>query len=586
MIHNYKSDEATSSGECSNAAALGGCPEPLVFSTPTSGAQSGFPSHVVLSSDVPDAIIHYTTDGTEPDSLSTIYTAPILIGSSGILIRAVAHTEGCPLGPSISVQYANPSFPFVFSYACDTPDNGGEWGVFVPNANNDHHWQLQFTLPGAQTIKRLEVYQLDADGNWTTGQAWSTDSPISPVELGAEFDVYPLLVFEAAVQKWAAYQSSLGSFGPGAITWDLYGDIVAEAGGLFRLKIILGDNSELSQTIDGTTCTATPPLCAPPATPTLNGQCDGLMDVTFIGTVGRPYKVYQATFFCGSGIYSEVDSGTIDVSPKTVQISGLSAGCLYAFYVSVDEAGCGFRDSSPAFSGVPPNASVTISTDKTIVDPDESFTISWTSINVYTAVCGGCLAGEVSINHSIGCKPGNTSGSVSQSQSVCGVYTYQITGCNDCGTVIASVQVEVRCAATCPEEEQPTLVGLGGSSSFLCDLVGGCGLELFYQPQWTGLLSGAPCQWLKASNSGVAGCVRHISGNIYEGYIIDVEVKFVPLSLGGPFWQLRITAQAVVGAPLVWEGRRLYGSLPFGEYTKVDGCASGPATMTVVEVFT
>lgn len=582
MLYDYSSIDATSSEQCSN----NDCPQAIVYSNPTSGSQVNFPTYVTLTSDVAGATIRFTIDGTAPDTLSEIYTGPILIESAGVILRAIAHADGCAQGsePALTATFSNSAFPFVASYACDTPDNAGQWEDFAPNGINDHHWVLQFILAGAETIKRLELYQLDAAGNWTTGQVWSTDSPINPAELDAPFEVFPLLVFDTAVQVWSAYQSSLGVWGPGTITWDLYGDTVVPASGLFRLDIILGDDTKLTQTI-AAVCTVTPPVCIPPDAPTLTAKCDGAVDVTFAGTVGQDYVVYYKSDIClpGEG-WQEGASGNLDVSPKTVEVSGLTQGCLYDFYVSVASVGCGFRDSNQ--SSVTPlvDATVSISTNKTLVDPNESFTISWNSNNIGTAVCGGCLAGEVSLNQSMGCKAGNVAGSQAQSQAVCGIYTYQITGCNTCGTVVASVQVEVRCPATCPEEDQPVLVGLGGSGTFMCERVDGCGLELFYQTQWNGIMSGIPCAWAKPSSSGVAGCIRHINGNIYEGYVIDVEVRFVDAASGGPYWRMMITAQGFSGAPLVWEGRKLFGTDPFGVYTKVDGCASGPATLTAIPV--
>lgn len=612
VIHNYKSDEATSSGECSNAAAVGGCPEPSVFATPTSGSPSGFPSHVVLWSDVPDAIIHYTIDGTEPDSLSTVYTDPISVTSSGVTIHAVAHTEGCPLGPSITVQYANPQFPFVFSYSCDTPDHAGPWDDFTSNGINDHHWVLQFTLAAATTIKRLELYQLDASGNWTTGQVWSTDSPIVPTDYdpesppGIDFFCYPLVVFIAAVQQWVAYQDTLGSYGAGSHTWDLYGDTVVAAGGLFRLDIILGDDTKLTQSIEAV-CTSAPPLCPPPAAPTLLAKCDGAVDVTFAGTVGRPYQIYQSSTICDTGAWTLAASGTIDASPKTVEITGLTAGCVYSFYVSVDEVGCGFRDSNPASVTPLSEPTVIISTNKTIVEPNESFTISWTSNNIGGAVCGGCLDGQVSINQSMGCKAGNVSGSQAQTQAVCGIYTYQITGCNTCGTAVASVQVEVRCPTICPncnDTPSPATVHIANPMSFLCPVddwccknpvVCGqpdCGPGSAYQigqfpsyVAWDGVLfplSRSACTYVTqqsvTGNTYLGGCPGPTPGTAYP-----ILVSITCQAQQGK-WFLGIQSENGSASGCFgnwWQGEKLTGNGPTGVYTRVSGCSTHPASITV-----
>lgn len=76
----------------------------IVFSDPPSGSQVNFPVHVTLSSDVAGATIRYTVDGTDPDSLSTIHTGPILI-ESGVMLRAIAHREDGKEGPITSFQF-------------------------------------------------------------------------------------------------------------------------------------------------------------------------------------------------------------------------------------------------------------------------------------------------------------------------------------------------------------------------------------------------------------------------------------------------------------------------------------------------
>lgn len=597
MLHDYTSNEASDSGQCSNAD----CPQPNVFTFPVSGAGIAVPTYVTLTSDIEGAIIRYTTDGTDPDVLSPEYTGPFVITSPFTVIRAIAYVEGCvPASVSIDTVFTNPSFPFVFSYACDTPDNGGQWDDFSPNGVNDHHWQLQFALDGPTTIKRLELYQLDADGKWTTGQVWSTDSPINPFtdDPEKEFACFPLLVFDTAVQQWAAYQSSLGSFGPGTITWDLYGDIAFSVGSdhLWRLDIILADDSRLSQIIN-TTCTVTPPLCPPPATPTLTGKCDGKVDVTLTGTVGRPYRIFVSSIQCGTGAWSQVASGTIDVSPKTVEITGLTKGCLYSFYVSIDEPGCGYRDSAIASVLTKSDALVTISTNKTVVDPGESFTISWTSSNIGTAVCGGCLAGEVSLNQGIGCKAGNTPGSIAQSQAVCGVYTYQITGCNDCNTHIASVQVEVRCLATCatpPFGSCIKIAPVDGEDVHgqLCDFTGICAMGSFPAfcgaGHWSGTLfaNGSPgtCRYEAIAQ----GLICHYAPNPSCGWAFGGALCFLDTDVVPNRWRLTISGRdySVPSSPvgrLLWEGEKLVGNNALGTYSRVGGCATGPSSFIITD---
>lgn len=591
MIDDYKSADATGL-ECNECLY-----EPSVTFFPTPGSQIAVPSYVVLTADNPDAVIRYTTDGTTPDTLSPQYTGPISIDSPFTQIQAIAHVEECESVNVNATSYAHPPFPFVFSYACDTPDKGGSWNVWAPDGGNDHHWTLQFTLAGATTIKRLEVFQLDADGNWTGGQAWSTGNPIHPFEdTEDEFEVFPLLVFIAAVQQWAAYQSSLGSFGIGTHTWELYGDIVLAASGLFRLDIVLSDDTRLTQIINTTCSGVAPPLCPPPATPTAVGKCDGVVDITFSGTVGRPYKIFASSVDCESGTWSQVLADVIAISPQTVEITGLEAGCVYRFYVSIDEAGCGYRDSATATAAPTVSPSVSIAIDKTVVDPGESFELTWSSTNIGGATCGGCADGEVSLNQGLGCRAGNASEGQSHSQATCGLYTYTITGCNACGTVVASVQIEVRCTALC-SGIQPDILQVQSAGVLFgddCADLSGCTpyeCEVCYHPKWDGRIyktadREAP-HYICSAGTALTTCggEQVKFGCVYTDCSEDVPCMYpfknatVDFNAEELRWELKLFSCD----ELVWFGIKLLGDDATGVYAYNGGCASGPATVTLVE---
>ncbi len=603
----YESADATESGQCSNAD----CVDVNVISIPASGSGLAMPSYVILTASHDDATIFYTVDGSDPSDETNPerieYTAPFLVETIGTIINASASLDGCDAGVAASVQFFNPTFPFVFSYACDTPDNAGEWDVFIPNGVNDNHWTLQFTLTGNQEIKRLELFQLDGLGNWTTGQVWSTDSPINPfADPTVDFECFPLLIFIAAVQQFVAYQSTLGTYGAGSHTWELYGDVAYPVGAthLFRLDIILGDDTRLSQIIS-TTCEAvTPPLCPPPATPTAEGKCDGAVDITFEGTVGQPFALFQRSNDCGTGIWEEIFNDVIATNPQTVEASGLTPGCLYEFYISIQEAGCAFKDSASVSAASLLEPEVTISTDKTIVDPNESFTIEWTSNNIGGATCGGCLDGQVSINQSVGCKAGNTSGSESESQAVCGVYTYEITGCNSCGTVVASVQVEVRCAATCDPEGQPVALGIVNVGEIFgedCIELAGCtsfDCEICYEPAWDGALFPSsdrePLHFVCSYRTNLLTCGQggqvkfgctYANCNEESPCMYPFSHAFIDFNAEELRWELRIYSCESPDGVLIWTGIKLLGDNGSGVYTYNGGCAPGPASITVAAIF-
>lgn len=574
MLYDYQSSEATDSGQCQNVE----CPTPVVLTDPVSGSGVAFPFYIRLYSDVPNATIRYTIDGTEPDSLSETYTEPILLASSGVVVRAIAHVEDCEPGAVTVAQFGNSLFPFRFSYACDTPDNGGQWDEWAPNGANDHHWRLVFTLAGATTIKRLELYQLDSSGNWTTGQAWATDSPINPfADSEQDFAVFPLLVFIAAVQQWTDYQSSLGSYGAATHTWDLYGDIVVVASGLFRVDIILDDDTRLSQTIN-TTCEAVaPPLCPPPATPTATGECSGAASITFTGTVGRPYKIFYSSPLCGIPAFEEVASGTIDVSPKTVLVTGMDAGCEFYFYVSIDEAGCGYRDSATAKAVPLFDPGISVSIDKTVVDPGEEFTVTWTSQHIADVACGGCAAGEILTP--FGCMPGNVRASqVTSITSPCGAALYEVSGCNTCGQAVAVAQIEVRCPATCvPQVPNFVTLGTMDCDNILanCTVSNRCGGTIWDYRMYNDGANG--CSYTGGAQIGLC-----ITSGICGIQFAGAGTTFYPeIPVENSYWELTVAAGAGIDFTTIWVGRKLVGNGPTGIYTRTGGCATSPATITL-----
>jgi hypothetical protein len=559
----YRAEDATDSEAGSNMD----CPEVIVEVTPTIFAPLFFPAYIVLRTNNPDAVIRYTTNGFEPTPVSTVYTGPFQVTSSGMIVQARAFVGDCSPGPITTIQYQNPPFPMGLVYACDTPDKGGTWGVFAPNGVVDNHWQLTFVLSGATTIKRLEMYQTNALGVWDTGIMWSTDEFVT-LENGTVFQAMPLLVFVGAVQQWAAYQSSLGSWGATTHTWELYGERWQPSSGFFRLDMILADNTRISSIIRGgiANCTALPPVACPsPGAPTATPKCDGKVDVTFPGTIGQNYKVFVSP---GSG-WTQVAAGAMAASPTTIEVSGLTKGALYYFRVELEYTDCGYQSSIPVTAVPKPDPSVSISSDKLIVDPNESFTISWNSNNIGGAVCGGCLDGQVGIDQGLGCKAGNAAGSQSTSKATPGDYTYTITGCNTCGTAIATVVVTVRDPAACVEP-QPSIITVSGGNSLDC---GACFASNNCHPVWNGQLHLlGSCFWGRADDV-TGGC---LAGGGPCGFHVRPSVVF---NSSPDRWTLTIIEASTL--LVLWQGTKLFGASPAGTYNRTAGCAPSPATLSV-----
>ncbi|KPA09371.1 conserved hypothetical protein, secreted, partial [Candidatus Magnetomorum sp. HK-1] len=70
---------------------------------------TSFPTQVSIICITPDAVIHYTTDGTRPDENSPIYTNPLTITSSTIL-RARAFKPGMNPGYTAHAIYEMTAF--------------------------------------------------------------------------------------------------------------------------------------------------------------------------------------------------------------------------------------------------------------------------------------------------------------------------------------------------------------------------------------------------------------------------------------------------------------------------------------------
>lgn len=567
-IYEYESINGTDSGTETNED----CEEVPVEVSPISGAFLFFPSYVVLSADHDDAVITYTTDGSDPDEFSTVYTEPFLVEQAGTIVKARATVGDCSAGPITTVLFQNPPFILGFGYGCDVPDNGGTWDVWVPNGTPDNHWQITFHTPTPIDVARFEVYQLDAFGQWTTGIMWSTDSPV-PID-GVDFAAMPLLLFTAGVQQHTAYQSTLGTFVTGGlVTQDLYGDRQFPASGFFRFDFILDDGTRISTIINATCDPSLPPTaCVSPAAPTAVAQCDGLVEVTFAGTIGQNYKVYVSQVGSPGG-WVLVINDTMPASPHTVDVTGLTPGSLYYFQVELDYgAPCNYQASIPVQAVPLPDPEVTITSDKLTVDPNESFTISWTSTNIGGAVCGGCLDGQVGINQGLGCKAGNAAGSQATSQATPGDYTYTITGCNTCGTVVDSVQVTVRNLASC--SVTPAFITIENWLTFLCgfwDVTGGtCTPGCMFPTATPGQFPlTTTCTWTGVEHGGCQ----------VDGFWmpLDVTCQFIT-----DRWHLTIVFDGCGGSEDTgWTGEKLFGNSPLGVYTKTGGCATGPATITI-----
>lgn len=214
---------------------------------PPAGSFISLPSMVAILSSDPSAEIFYTLDGSDPTRASMRYASPIPFLDPTSL-KAVVFVGECG-SPVASADYANSgdytTVPPRLTTLCSTVDRCGPWFVFSANGIPDINWLLQFNM-GGSAVKRLEIYETNFKGEWTTGRVWSTDYVIHPVEKhGAPFYSYPLVIVDGAtgIQLNSNYTVNLGLAASGMTTWELFGDSVGvPVSGKFHVAKIFLEN--------------------------------------------------------------------------------------------------------------------------------------------------------------------------------------------------------------------------------------------------------------------------------------------------------------------------------------------------------
>lgn len=547
-------------------------PLPRVLFEPLSGTRLILPSLVTLRSDNPDAVIHYTTDGSAPDRLSPIYTTPLTISGPADIIRAIAIVDGCPEGPESIGSWQQWTPAAHFTYACTTTDKTGQWGAFAADGNPDYNWEVQIQVTALTSVKEFTIMQLFPDGTFT-GSIWSTkEFPLSDFPLNRAF---PLVIFEAAVQKNVAYHNdySVGTghtLGVGAHTLSLYGSpwTALPSTHLFKLRIVFSDGSVLERVVDST-CDALPgALCPVPSFSSLTPQCGPPLriDLTYAIGVGVAFTISRSV--SGANDYSEIISGNTAASPETYQDTTVEAGVTYDYVIEALPPGCVVTlFSNVATATAIPDASVSIAASVATIDPGGSTTISWASSNI---------TGNVTITAPIGVQPGNVAGN--QVVSPGATTTYTIQGVNACGvSASAQVTVTVRPAATCGAS-QPLFANISGYIDFFfVNAIGPCGpwdIADPNDPNWNG-------QWIR--NGGATTCAYVLAGT--QRAIVARTIRLSTSSriiISGGLWILEVVGLKGGADLMIWRGTKSSGDTPLGTYTRTSGCASLPTTLTLV----
>lgn len=213
----------------------------VTFNPPNGALVATFPALMSLLHVTPGVTIRYTTDGSAPSAGSAIYAGiPLVVPDDVMVVKAYASLGGYADSAVSSAQLVASSVVSDFKFLCANADYVGPWDVWTPNGKPDYRYQETHTYGAPKTITNKMVFQTDADGNWTTGQAYSIIKTIQP---GAwinwpghtaveTFDCYPLKVFVDGVAKNTAY-GALSAIAAGVHTLDLYGQPFTWPGGYF-----------------------------------------------------------------------------------------------------------------------------------------------------------------------------------------------------------------------------------------------------------------------------------------------------------------------------------------------------------------
>ena len=59
---------------------------------------------IELSTELPDLVVHYTFDGSNPDAHYPVYATPLTVPKNAATLRAVTCRNGKPIGRVVSVR--------------------------------------------------------------------------------------------------------------------------------------------------------------------------------------------------------------------------------------------------------------------------------------------------------------------------------------------------------------------------------------------------------------------------------------------------------------------------------------------------
>lgn len=612
---NVGSDSLDTGTQVGNISAAD-CSEPTqVFSVPSNGTKAVFPLYVKFYSNFTDAVIRYTLDGEEPTESSVEYTAPVTVDSAGILVKAKAFLSGCP--DSNIVQFSWKSYTTstdTIQFDCDSAvaavDKAGEViddttadpsPALQPNGTNDFHWFLDMDHAANLAVKRIDLYHLDSNLDWTSGRMWSTDKVITPVlpwDQNKTFSSFPLVVFDGAAQVNTTYSPSFGTVASGGKTYDLYGDpgvspLTVGISDYYSLVIFLTDGSQITVMRKASGCIATAGIGCPNPELTLVPLCGGEVRADFnILAPARDWilNVFTNTPFTTVNTVTGNGSGAISHTQ-----TGLTAGVQYHFsvqqqltgasYTHCDVAAGGWYSTGVSIATPLQDGNVVVVSDTTIIQTGGSFNIfsvtSKLSANGSLSVAPAIAGFPVVITKNL--VAATTTAVTFPATPDDTDYTFTLTGTDPCGSPVDTTIVRAEDVPDDSDEAalfqtEQTLFSISGYSDSLFPM-GAC-LTNCGNPGTVGLTP-----W----DGKIVRSLPNFADSGGQGNRVNMQGRDIycrVLLIGGVHWEFYLLCYAnltqITPTTLIYAATKTYGKNPDGVYTRVSGCIATPATITII----
>jgi hypothetical protein len=318
----YKTITVTYNGKTAEFSVKVINPDLETVATPTASPAAGtYPTeqNVTLTTTTPDAVIHYTTDGTTPTTASTVYSDPISI-SETTTVKAIAVKEDMNSSSLLEAAYIIGAVPEITTMSLPNGNVGIAYNqTLVATGDTPITWTLDSgTLPAGLTISSEGVISGTPTSEGTSDFTVKASNSVGNNTKSLSIDIIPHPGFEN-IDEFAAWLADLPpNTAASAYTVKLnVSSLGGSAGTPGSLGKTLTDNNDkyVSLDLSGSTITAIPDSAFYITFPIITGSA-GLTGVKIPGSV--------------TSIGDDAFRGCISLNPLIIPDSVISIG-NYAF---------------------------------------------------------------------------------------------------------------------------------------------------------------------------------------------------------------------------------------------------------------